>query len=149
MKKGWNRSSPISGRPVSEIAGHFKNGQMYMKLLDEIHDLNTVIAYLSQFLSLSAQEKYELLEMDSMKKRGLSFMDALLKQKDRFELNLELNEKIASRNTQAYRNHMLREQMKAIQEELDDAPDDDEEEEEDLRSRIENAHLPEEVKKAA
>ena len=64
-------------------------------------------------------------------------------------LNLELNEKIASRNTQAYRNHMLREQMKAIQEELDDAPDDDEEEEEDLRSRIENVHLPEEVKKAA
>ena len=54
---------------------------------------------LSQFLSLSAQEKYELLETDSMKKRGLAFMDALLKQKDRFELNLELNEKIASRNS--------------------------------------------------
>src|SRR5699024_1191724 len=47
---------------VSEIAEHFKNGQMYMKLLDEIHDLNTIIAYLSQFLSLSSQEKYELLE---------------------------------------------------------------------------------------
>ena len=137
---------------VSEIAEHFKNGQMYMKLLDEIHDLNTIIAYLSQFLSLSAQEKYELLETDSMKKRGLAFMDALLKQKDRFELNLELNEKIASRNSQAYRNHMLREQMKAIQEELDDAADDGEseaDEEEDLRTRIENAHLPDEVKKAA
>lgn len=148
-EKGMEQILTYIRQTVSEIAGHFKNGQMYMKLLDEIHDLNTVIAYLSQFLSLSAQEKYELLEMDSMKKRGLSFMDALLKQKDRFELNLELNEKIASRNTQAYRNHMLREQMKAIQEELDDAPDDDEEEEEDLRSRIENAHLPEEVKKAA
>ena len=137
---------------VSEIAEHFKNGQMYMKLLDEIHDLNTIIAYLSQFLSLSAQEKYELLETDSMKKRGLAFMDALLKQKDRFDLNLELNEKIASRNSQAYRNHMLREQMKAIQEELDDAADDGEseaDEEEDLRTRIENAHLPDEVKKAA
>ena len=148
-EKGMEQILTYIRQTVSEIAGHFKNGQMYMKLLDEIHDLNTVIAYLSQFLSLSAQEKYELLEMDSMKKRGLSFMDALLKQKDRFELNLELNEKIASRNTQAYRNHMLREQMKAIQEELDDAPDDDEEEEEDLRIRIENAHLPEEVKKAA
>ena len=148
-EKGMEQILIYIRQTVSEIAGHFKNGQMYMKLLDEIHDLNTIIAYLSQFLSLSAQEKYELLEMDSMKKRGLSFMDALLKQKDRFELNLELNEKIASRNTQAYRNHMLREQMKAIQEELDDAPDDDEEEEEDLRSRIENAHLPEEVKKAA
>ena len=148
-EKGMEQILTYIRQTVSEIAGHFKNGQMYMKLLDEIHDLNTVIAYLSQFLSLSAQEKYELLEMDSMKKRGLSFMDALLKQKDRFELNLELNETIASRNTQAYRNHMLREQMKAIQEELDDAPDDDEEEEEDLRIRIENAHLPEEVKKAA
>ena len=87
-----------------------------------------------------------------MKKRGLAFMDALLKQKDRFDLNLELNEKIASRNSQAYRNHMLREQMKAIQEELDDAADDGEseaDEEEDLRTRIENAHLPDEVKKAA
>lgn len=42
--------------------------------------------------------------------------------------------------------------MKAIQEELDDAADDGEseaDEEEDLRTRIENAHLPDEVKKAA
>ena len=62
-EKGMEQILTYIRQTVSEIAGHFKNGQMYMKLLDEIHDLNTVIAYLSQFLSLSAQEKYELLEM--------------------------------------------------------------------------------------
>ena len=39
MQKGCNGlPHSISGRPSVEIAGHFKNGQMYMKLLDEIHD---------------------------------------------------------------------------------------------------------------
>ncbi len=54
-------------RDVGELASHFKNGEIYTKMMDNVDDLNTMIAYLSQFLPLSAQEKYELLEMDSIK----------------------------------------------------------------------------------
>lgn len=95
-----------------------------------------MIAYLSQFLPLSAQEKYELLESESQKKRGLYFMDLLLKQKETFELNLELREKIADKTNRAYRKQILQEQMKAIQEELKDDQERGDEEEEGYKSRI-------------
>ncbi len=134
---------------VGELASHFKNGEVYTKMMDNIHDLNTMIAYLSQFLPLSAQERYELLEMDSLKKRGLTFMDILLKQKETLEVNLELREKISDKTSRAYRRQILQEQMKAIQEELDEEDSDGDEEEESYQSRIERAHLPAEIEKAA
>lgn len=134
---------------VKEVVSRFKNGDVYIKMMDNVQDLNTMIAYLSQFLPLSAQEKYELLESESQKKRGLYFMDLLLKQKETFELNLELREKIADKTNRAYRKQILQEQMKAIQEELKDDQERGDEEEEDYKSRILQANLPKEVEKAA
>ena len=134
---------------VKEVVSRFKNGDVYIKMTDNVQDLNTMIAYLSQFLPLSAQEKYELLESESQKKRGLYFMDLLLKQKETFELNLELREKIADKTNRAYRKQILQEQMKAIQEELKDDQERGDEEEEGYKSRILQANLPKEVEKAA
>ncbi len=133
---------------INEVASHFKNGEIYTKMMENVHDLNTMIAYLSQFLPLSAQEKYELLEMDSMKERGLTFMDILLKQKETLSVNLELRKKIAEKTSQTYRKQLLREQMKAIQEELGEE-DSTQEEEENYFDRIKNAQLPPEIEKAA
>lgn len=135
---------------IGEMAAHFKNGEVYTKMMDSIHDLNTMIAYLCQFLPLSAQEKYELLEMDSLKKRGLTFMDVLLKQKETLEVNLALREKISDKTSRAYRRQILREQMHAIQEELDeDGQEEGDDEEESYQTRIQRAHLPSEVEAAA
>lgn len=133
---------------VEQLASHFKNGEIYTKMMENIHDLNTMIAYLSQFLPLSVQEKYELLEMDSQKKRGLTFMDILLKQKEVFELNLEMRKKIADKTSNAYRKQILREQMKAIEQELGEETVEDEGEQSYL-DRIRDAHLPADVEKAA
>lgn len=148
-EKGAGQMLSYMKETVGELASHFKNGEVYTKMMDNIHDLNTMIAYLSQFLPLSAQERYELLEMDSLKKRGLTFMDILLKQKETLEVNLELREKISDKTSRAYRRQILQEQMKAIQEELDEEDSDGDEEEESYRSRIERAHLPAEIEKAA
>lgn len=148
-EKGAGQMLSYMKETVGELASHFKNGEVYTKMMDNIHDLNTMIAYLSQFLPLSAQERYELLEMDSLKKRGLTFMDILLKQKETLEVNLELREKISDKTSRAYRRQILQEQMKAIQEELDEEDSDGDEEEESYQSRIERAHLPAEIEKAA
>ncbi|MEI3147698.1 MAG: hypothetical protein V8T10_07060 [Merdibacter sp.] len=148
-EKGAGQMLSYMKETVGELASHFKNGEVYTKMMDNIHDLNTMIAYLSQFLPLSAQERYELLETDSLKKRGLTFMDILLKQKETLEVNLELREKISDKTSRAYRRQILQEQMKAIQEELDEEDSDGDEEEESYQSRIERAHLPAEIEKAA
>ncbi len=60
-------------RTVSEICENLQNGDDYRKVVDGIQDINTMITYLSQFMPLSAEERYELLKTDSLKERCLRF----------------------------------------------------------------------------
>ena len=142
---------------VGEISAHFRGGDAYMKTVEEHKTVNGLISYLARFLPLSMEEKYEYLKIDSQKERGLRFMDALLKQRESVELNMELTEKLSEQANRVYRRQVLREQLKAIQAELnedDGAQGADGEDGADAgdgsyRSRIEAAQLPDEVKKAA
>ena len=107
-------------RTVSEICENLQNGDDYRKVVDGIQDINTMITYLSQFMPLSAEERYELLKTDSLKERCLRFMDYLLKQKESIELSIQINEKFSRKANRIYREQVLREQLKAIQEELNE-----------------------------
>ena len=51
MKRVPDRCLSYMKETVGELASHFKNGEVYTKMMDNIHDLNTMIAYLSQFLA--------------------------------------------------------------------------------------------------
>lgn len=134
---------------VSEICKNLQNGDDYSKVVDGIKDINTMITYLSQFMPLSAEERYELLKADSLKERCLRFMDFLLKQKESIELSIQINEKFSRKANRVYREQVLREQLKAIQEELNEGEPAKEEKGEAYRSKIEDAGMPQEVKEAA
>jgi ATP-dependent Lon protease len=134
---------------VHDIGRRFKGGEEYVKAIDEINDINSFIASLCRFMSLSHEELYELLEIDSVKNRSLHFMDIILKQKANIELNLQLSEKISENANKFYRKQVLREQLKAIQEELGEGKDADASNKNDYQARIEEAHLPEAINKAA
>lgn len=103
---------------IREISGNFRNGQQYAKIADGFQDIHTLIAYMSRYLHISGERKYEYLKADSLKERSLLFMDDLLKQKESVQLSMELNEKISDKANRFYRNQVLREQLKSIQEEL-------------------------------
>jgi len=133
---------------VREVSSHFRGGEEYLKVLERIRGMNTLIAYLAQFMSMAAEEKYELLKQDSQKERSLRFLDALLKQKESIELRMELNEKFSEKANQRYREQALREQLKAIQEELNDGKP-ERKQDGDYRTRIEQAELPDEIRRAA
>ena len=90
-------------RTVSEICENLQNGDDYRKVVDGIQDINTMITYLSQFMPLSAEERYELLKTDSLKERCLRFMDYLLKQKESIELSIQINEKFSRKANRIYR----------------------------------------------
>lgn len=136
---------------VREISTHFRGGEQYVKTVEALRGIDDLIAYLARFMPLSAEEKYEYLNTESHKERGLRFMDALLKQRESVELNLEMNEKLSEQANRFYRRQVLREQLKAIQEELgqEDGAAEADEEKTDYRSKIEALSLPEEAKKAA
>ena len=133
---------------VKDISSRFRGAEQYTKALDNIHDVDAMIVWLSRYIPMGADKKYEFLEIDSLRERSLHFLDVLLKQREALDWNIELNEKISDQNNKYYRKQILREQMKAIQEELG------EEEggsagKKDYKKRIEEADMPEEVREAA
>lgn len=135
---------------VYELSEKFQGGERYIQVVEKFGDLNSLIVYLSQFLPISNEEKYELLKIDSLKERGLRFMDHLLKQKEAIELQIQMSEKLSERANRFYRETALREQLKVIQEELNEGKKGrGAKKEKDYLTKIEEAQMPPDIKEAA
>lgn len=134
---------------TGEISSRFSGGEQYQKIVEAFTDINSIIVYLSQFLQIQNNEKYELLEMGSLKERSLRFLDYLLKQKEMIELQMQISEKFSEKANRYYRESVLREQLKAIQAELNEGKEENGKKETDYLSKIEEAGMPPEVKEAA
>ena len=132
---------------VRSVSKRFKGSESYTKGMDEIRDVDSMIVWMSRMVPMSSEEKYEYLKTDSMRERSLHFMDAMLKQREAVDWNIELNERMSDKSNKFYRDQVLREQMKAIQEELGEGGSKGSQK--NYRERIEAAGMPEEAKKAA
>ncbi len=132
-----------------ELSEKFRGSDRYIKVLDEFKDLNSLMVYLSQFMPLSNEEKYELLETRSLKERSIRFMDHLIKQREAVEFQIQMAERISEKSNKQYRESVLREQLKAIQEELNEGKPKGAKKENDYLSKIEAAQMPDEIKQAA
>lgn len=105
---------------TTEISGKFIGGESYIQHIQRMKDLEKLISYLMQFMNVPVAEKQELLEIRSRKKKSLKFLDILIEQKENIEFQMEINAKLSGEVNKQYRKKMLREQLKAIQEELDE-----------------------------
>ncbi len=121
----------------------------YLRVFEELKDLNSLIVYISQFMPLSNGEKYELLETRSLKERSLKFMDYLVKLKETVELQFQMAERFSEKANKYYRESVLREQLKAIQEELNEGKEEGAKKDKDYLSKIEEAGMPIDIKNAA
>lgn len=132
-----------------EVSENFKGSDQFMKMVEDQKDLNKLIGHLTQFMPLTNEEKYELIETQSLKERSLKFMDYLLKQKESLKLQFEMAEKFTEKANKNYRESVLREQLKAIQSELNEGKSEGSKKDKDYASRIEEAGMPDEIKTAA
>lgn len=135
-------------KAVAEIGENFRGGDQFSRKVNNFSDMNTLMVYLAQFLPLTEEERSRLIETDSLRERSLLFIDYLLRQRELLKLNIQMNEKFSERANKFYRDQALREQLRAIQEELHE-DDSEETEKKDYRTRIEQSEMPEDVKKAA
>lgn len=127
----------------------YRGADQYMKVLDELKDLNSLIVYIAQFMPLSNEEKYELLETHSLKERSLKFMDYLVKLKETVELQFQMAERFSEKANKYYRESVLREQLKAIQEELNEGREEGSKKDKDYKSKIEESQMPIDIKNTA
>jgi ATP-dependent Lon protease len=128
---------------VRETGAYFKGSEPFIKIIDEIHSLNSIIGYISPYVRLSKDERYELLLIQSIKERSLKFMDHLIKHKEAIKLQIELAEKFSEKANKSYRESVLREQLKAIQQELNEGNTSGNKK--DYAKKIEEAKMPQDV----
>jgi len=87
-------------------------------------------AFLINFLSsnndMKLDEKQKLLEINDLKKRGLSLLEYLSKESQMIELKNDIQSKVKFDLDQQQREYLLNQQMKTIQDELGGSPLDEE-----------------------
>ena len=134
-----------------QVGAKFRNSGQVVKAIDEIEDLNVLIGSICQLIPLSSEEQYSLMETSSLKTRCLTFIDYFQRYKESIQLQIELSERFSEKANRSYREAILREQLKAIQEELGEDGDEQPGKPggKDYRALIKAAHMPEEIRKAA
>jgi ATP-dependent Lon protease len=108
---------------------------------------------LSANLEITVREQQQLLEESVLDKRLEKLQEILNRENKIIEISGDIQRRVNSQVNKSQREYILREQMKAIKQELGEAAEGEEEEWEeeieDLRKQIKNAGMPEEVESVA
>src|SRR4051812_21142874 len=119
--------------------------QIAVANVDEPGELSYMIA---GALRIKTEERQELLEERNLAKRLRRLLELLTRESELISLGSRIQSQIQSEMDTAQREYFLRQQLKAIQEELGET-DEQAAETQELRERIEQAELPEVVRKQA
>ncbi|MDD3984570.1 MAG: endopeptidase La [Methanobacterium sp.] len=132
---------------VSEISQNFKGSKAYVEKVNKFYNITKVIGYVYPYMRLPITEEQELLETRSLKEKSLKFLDILIDQKESIKFQMEMAAKFNEEMNKNHRANMLKEQLKAIQEELNDTKGLGGKK--DYRELINESSMPEQVKEAA
>ena len=131
---------------ISAEASHIiNNGDEIMKLIRDFDDLNRMMGFMIQGMQVKVTEKYRLMETQSLKKRSLQFIDYLKRFQETLKIQKEMSEHFTEKANKNYREQALREQLRLIQEELNETSASSDGNKKDYRQRLEEAQLPEEI----
>jgi len=131
---------------IIELSPHIPSEASFLvKSIDNPAILSDIVA---SNLSVSVEEKQELLETLDVKERMDKVIALLGKEIQVLELSNKIQTEVKGEMDKAQREYFLREQMKAIQKELGEV-DERQEEFEELKRSIKRAQMPKEVEKVA
>jgi ATP-dependent Lon protease len=112
-----------------------------------VDDPSALCHLVASTLRLKTEEKQQLLELDDVEKRLRSVLVILNRELEVAELGSKIQNQVVSEMESTQREYFLRQQLKAIQEELGEA-DPEQAEITELRNRANEVTLPEEARKA-
>ncbi|MCQ1536617.1 endopeptidase La [Methanosarcina sp. KYL-1] len=135
-------------RTVHEISSRFQGSEQFIRPIDRMDSIDQILGYVMPYMPIKLAEKQALLEIESVRERYLAFLEILMKQKENVNIQMEMAKKVTDKVNKSNREAMLREQLKLIQEELNES-DDSVSGEGGYRERIENSKMPDEVRKKA
>ncbi len=133
-----------------EILKSINATETFKKTLEDFKEVGLFTNVIAQHLPLIIAKKQEILELASIKNRALKVLELLVEQREMIKVNNEMGLKISEKTSKAYRESILREQLRAIREELGENEGETENgEKKSLKDRILEARLPKDVEKVA
>jgi ATP-dependent Lon protease len=112
-----------------------------------VDDASALSHLVASTMRLKTEEKQQLLEQPDVERRLRELSLILSRELEVFELGTKIQSQVQSELEKGQREYFLRQQLKAIQEELGEG-DPEQAELQELRERVEQAELPEEARKA-
>ncbi|MEE2830499.1 MAG: endopeptidase La [Myxococcota bacterium] len=131
---------------IIELSPHIPSEASFLvKSIDNPAILSDIVA---SNLSVSVEEKQDLLETLDVQERMEKVVELLNKEIQVLELSNKIQSEVKGEMDKAQREYFLREQMKAIQKELGEV-DERQEEFEDIKRAIKKAKMPKDTEKVA
>ena len=131
---------------LAQISSYFQWGSWAMRFSEKLDNVNEVISIVGPYTDLTVEQKYAMLETDSLMERYHLISEAMLKYKDLVELQVDINKKIQDKQGDNYRESMIRRQIDLLNDELAEYNQDELSDVKRLEGKIEEAGFPEEVK---
>ncbi len=116
--------------------------------LANVDEPTALVNFVASLLRIKTEEKQQLLELENVEERLRELLRLLNRELELLELGSRIQSQMQSEMEKGQREFFLRQQLKAIQEELGEG-DEQQAELTELRARIDEAGLPEDVYKAA
>ncbi|MDD4306785.1 MAG: endopeptidase La [Methanosarcina sp.] len=135
-------------KTIHEISSRYQGSEQFTRPIDKMDSIDQIIGFVMPYIPVKLAEKQKLLELASVRERYLLFFHILTKHKENINLQIEMAKKVTDKISKSNREAMLREQLKVIQEELNEG-DDSTSGDAAYREKIENSKMPDEVKKKA
>ena len=132
----------ISSEIFDLLPGNLDRLATLIKAIDDPVLLSHIVA---QNLDLKIAKKQELLETASLKARLLSLLDQMVQFREELKLRIDVNQKISAKLGKQQRDHVLREQIRTLQDELGDKTPKGG----DYQQKIKDAGMPEDVERIA
>ena len=135
-------------KTIHEISSRFQGAEQFTRPIDKMDSIDQIMGFVMPYIPVKLAEKQNLLEIASVRERYLMFLHILTNQKENINIQIEMAKKVTDKISKSHREAMLREQLKVIQEELNEG-DDSSSGDAGYREKIENLKMPDEVKKKA
>ncbi len=133
---------------VYDIGSAFQGSDHILVPVRQMESVDQVMGFIMPFLPVSIGRKQEILATDSLRTRYLMFLGALFECRDNISLRIEMTKKVSEKSARSNRQAILREQIRAMQEELGEI-EGQEQEDAAYRDRIMQSSMPDDVKKKA
>ncbi|MBR0398959.1 MAG: endopeptidase La [Eubacterium sp.] len=130
-----------------DISQHIQGGNLVQNYIKAISSISDYAAMFCQFYGMTPDEKYALLETDSLKQRGLLVHEALLRFKGTIDLQVDLNKRYNDTEGNLYKKAAIQKQIGLLQDELDSMDPETASTENEYKQKIEASGMPEEARK--